>query len=148
MHFSTSLLIEAVTRAINAHICSAIPGMLLHCMDWLWYLLSLAVPSLSSCLLLVSHMLFGTQQGISLPREVCCEILKASALQVTIILPLENAKGNNVIIHLDLKLYDKTSKAMAAQARGVPLLLSIPVEAWLGIQFLVSDHMKRRYVFL
>lgn len=99
---------------------SAVPAMLPLCMDWLWHPLALTVPSLSSCLFLVSHKLFGTQQGIRLHREVCCESLKASALQVPIILPLENAKGNNVIIHLDLKLYGKASKTMAAQARGVP----------------------------
>lgn len=106
MHFSTSFLTEAVTPAINARTYSAVPGIACVAYGILCHWLS---PSLS--LFLVSHQLFGTQQGMSLHREVCCESLKASALQVPIMLPLENTKGNNVIIHLDLKLYGKASKS-------------------------------------
>lgn len=117
MHFSTSLLIKAVTRAINAHICTFLACCSMACIGYGIHCHWLALPWAVAC---SWFRIFGAQQGISLHRDVCCESLKALALQVRFISPLENAEGNNLIIHLDLKLYGKTSKAMAAQARGAP----------------------------
>lgn len=58
--------------------------------------------------------------GYKPAQEVCCDSVKASVLQASIVATLENPKENNVIICLRFKLYGKTSKAMAGQARRVP----------------------------